>query len=355
MWADGEEPITVQMRRKSDPALEANGIRNVSLKIDINNYVPGQKCRDLTKLSLENGNGGNGPVREGLSMNLHRLASEHGFYEWSAGYASWVRVVANGEYIGLYASPEQRNKQFLRNRGLYKPGSVLLYEVNGGTELNTTIATSHSPTYQHMCTPFRNACAQPADLEADLEQWIDMAGMLTMAAIEAFTGNSDGLFTKDGKNSFAVEFLPSGQYRRWYLPWDLDNGMTNTTFDIYSGGPGPQCNRPYQVHIISNMLEYAFGLDPTVPSIEGIPTVGMIEVDGEGFLVITYRRLLDAPDLSYTVEFGSDPALGLESTVGESFDSQPTGDGVTTLVSARDTVPISQSSRRFGRVVVRHE
>jgi hypothetical protein len=253
MWADGEEPITVQMRRKSDAALPSESDpQKVSLKIDINEFVSGQRWRDLTKLSLENGNGGNGPVREGLSMNLHRLASEHGFYRWDAGYASWVRVVVNGEYIGLYASPEQRNKQFLRNRGLYKPGSVWIYEVNGGTALDTTIATTHSPTYDHLCyLPFRNACIQP-DLEAVLPKWIDMDGMLTMAAIEAFTGNSDGLFSKNGKNSFAVDFLPSSQFPRWYLPWDLDNGMTSTTFNIFTGGPGPQSNRPYQTHILGH-------------------------------------------------------------------------------------------------------
>jgi hypothetical protein len=210
MWADGEEPILVQMRRKADPALPSEADpQKISLKIDINNFVPGQRWRDLTKLSLENGNGGNGPVREGLSMNLHRLASEHGFYDWSAGYASWKRVVVNGEYIGLYASPEQRDKQFLRNRGLYKPGSVWLYEVNGGTHLDETIATSDSPTYLHLCyTPFRSACEQPEDLEADLEQWIDMRGMLTMAAIEAFHRQPRRTFYQGRQEQLRHRFSP---------------------------------------------------------------------------------------------------------------------------------------------------
>ena len=254
MWADGEEPLLVEMRRKSDPALPSeDNPEKVSLKIDINEYVDGQEWRGLRKLSLENGAGGNGVLREGVSMHLHRLAAGQGFYDWSAGYCSWVRVVVNGQYVGLYASPEQRDKQFLRNRGLYKPGSVWLYEVNGGTTLDETVATTHSPTYDFLnFSPFRGSANPPANLEAALEPWIDMRGMLTMAAIEAFVGNSDGLFTKDGKNSFAVDFLPSDQYRRCYLPWDLDNGMTNLSHDIYSGGPGPQRNRPYQVHILGN-------------------------------------------------------------------------------------------------------
>lgn len=261
MWADGEEPITVQMRRKSDPALPSEADpKKVSLKIDINEYVTGQRWRDLTKLSLENGNGGNGVLREGAGMHLHRIAAEQGFYDWSAGYCSWVRVVVNGEYAGLYASPEQRDKQFLRNRGLYKPGSVWLYEVNGGTFPDETVATSDSPTYNYLnFSPFRGNTNPPANLEAALEPWIDMRGMLTMAAIEAFAGNADGLFTKDGKNSFAVDYLPSDQYRRAYLPWDLDNGLTDLNHDIYTGGPGPQNKRPYQVHILGNdwyRLEY---------------------------------------------------------------------------------------------------
>jgi hypothetical protein len=148
MWADGEEPILVQLRRKSDPALPSeDNPQKVSLKVDINKFVSGQEWRGLKKLSLENGNGGNGVLREGVSMHLHRLASEYGFYDWSAGYASWVRVVVNGQYVGLFASPEQRDKQFLRNRRLYKPGSVWLYEVNATTTLDQTVATINSKTY----------------------------------------------------------------------------------------------------------------------------------------------------------------------------------------------------------------
>lgn len=287
MWADGEEPITVEMRRKSDPALIDGTQRKVSLKIDINEYVAGQEWRGLKKLSLENGAGGNGPVREGLSMNLHRLASEHGFYEWNAGYASWVRVVVNGQYVGLYAHPEERDKQFLRNRGLYKAGSVWMYEVNGGTHLDTSVALTHSPTHDHLCyLPFGNACAQP-DLEADLARWVHMEGMLTMAAIEAYTGNIDGLFTKGGKNSFAVDFLPSSQYRRWYLPWDLDNGMVHDKSQVLGGNSAyqteilghPWFGLQYR-HIMIDLLDGPLapaGLNSFIADLEAVLTPHLIE------------------------------------------------------------------------------
>jgi hypothetical protein len=261
MWADGEtNKLEVQIRRKADPAMPSEeDPQKVSLKIDINEYVTGQEWRGLKKLSPESGAGGNGVVREGLAMNLHRLAAEHGFYDYEAGYGAWVRVVVNGNYVGLYSSPEQRDKQFLRNRGLYQPGAVWLYEINAGTFLDTTVATTNSPTYDFLCfSPFRTACSQPAiptvalALETNLQAWVDMPGMLTLAAIESFVANNDGLFTKNGKNSFAVDYLPSLQRKRQYYPWDLDAGFTDTTLNIYTGGPGPLANRPYQTQILAH-------------------------------------------------------------------------------------------------------
>jgi hypothetical protein len=259
MW-DDEDParLVVQIRRKSDPALpdEADP-QKVSLKIDVNEYVTGQEWRGLKKISLENGNGGNGVLREAMGMQLHRMASEAGAYDYQAGYSAWVRLVVNGNYVGLYASPEQRDKQFLRNRGMYKPGASWLYELNPGTYLDTTVSLTNSPTFDHLCfSPFNTTCSQPANptvaiaMERELEQWVDMKGMLTFGALEAFMANRDGLFTKNGKNSFFIDMLPLNQQKRRYVPWDLDSVLSSTTWDIYNGGAGGQ--RPYQTQILGH-------------------------------------------------------------------------------------------------------
>lgn len=254
MWADGEtNKLLVEIKRKSDPALPSEADpRKVSLKVDINAFVAGQKWRDLTKLSLENGNGGNSVVQEGFAWAMHRLASEAGFYRYPAGNAAWVRLVVNSNYAGVYTSAEERGKQFLDNRGMYINNATWLYKYDPTPTLEAGVTSASSPTIQHLCyAPFANTCVKP-DIEADLPRWIDMQAMLTLASIEAFTGNGDGLFTHNGKNCFALDFGPSNLLPRLYFPWDLDSGQSgSTTFNIYSGGPSGG-NSPYQTNILAH-------------------------------------------------------------------------------------------------------
>jgi hypothetical protein len=244
MWADGESAISVRVRRKAGGALTSGGVTKVALKIDINDLVPGQTWRGLKKLSLENG-AEISTLREGLMWNMFRLVSDGGVSGYPLGHASWVRVIVNGEYQGVYVNAEQRDKQFLENRGLYKEGATWLYKVDGNATLEAGITASNSPTYTHLCyTPFTAGpgsggveCPQP-NLESDLPQWVDMQALLSLAAVNAFCGNGDSLVTHDNKNSYAADFLPPTELKRLYFPWDLDTGLSSTTFNIYTGPRG---------------------------------------------------------------------------------------------------------------------
>lgn len=245
--ADGETNIAVTVKRKSDTAIGSK----VSLKIDLNQLVPGQEWRGLKKLSLENGNGGSTVVRECFAWQIHRLASEAGFYRYPAAYAAWVTLEVNGSFIGVYTSAEERDKQMLQNRGMWKEGATWLYKYDPNPALEAGVDSGPSPTLQHLCyQPFASSCTQ-TNLEADLSAWVDMQAMLTFAAIEAFVGNLDGLFTHTGKNCFAADYAPPLQLRRLYFPWDLDTGLTSVNFNIYSGGPGGG-NSIYQQRILGH-------------------------------------------------------------------------------------------------------
>ena len=257
-WADGETPILVSVRRKSSRALpsEANPIK-IGLKIDINELVDGQKWRDLTKVSLENG-ADSGVVQEGLAWNLHRLAS--GSYGYQAAYASWVQLRVNGQVIGVFVNAEQRDKQMLRNRGLWTADETWIFDQDDIGVPEIEEGDGFSPTYDVLCyVPFRvegkknsATCPTPSDAELanQLPLLINMQGMLTQGAVDAYTDNPDALLSH-GKNFQFVDFIDPNNtgkdIRRLYFPWDLDAVFRSTSGNIYASGSGRKVSlSPYQ-------------------------------------------------------------------------------------------------------------
>jgi hypothetical protein len=245
--AAGEETsLLVSVRRKSSRALPSeDDPRKVGLKVDINEYVDGQKWGGLVKLSLENGSDTD-PIAEGLAWNLHELASGEGFYApgHHPGLAAWVKVSVNGEDLGVYVNVEQRDKQFLRNRGIFSSEASSfswLYEVDDINGFAYEVGgPEHSPAFTTLCyAPFGAtsgkkpaACPTPSDaaLALELPELIDMPAMLTQGAVDAFTSNGDALFSH-GKNYFFADF--AGGRKRMYLPWDLDAAITDASAGIY--------------------------------------------------------------------------------------------------------------------------
>lgn len=258
LWTDGEPSIPVTVKRKSDPAIG----QKVSVKIDVNARTPGTEWHGVEKLSLENGAEG-GLVKEGFAWNMHRLASDAGIYNYPAAYASWVRLVVDGQLIGVYTSVEERDDQMLKNRGMWKEGVTWLYKYDPTPALEE--GAGDSLTLDHLCySPFarRNTCSPPANLEADLQEWIDMQSMLTLGAVEAFTGNGDGLFSHDGKNNFAADFIPPTELKRVYFPWDLDTGISDVSSPILGSAGAYQTVilghpwfRQWFLHIMSDLLD----------------------------------------------------------------------------------------------------
>jgi hypothetical protein len=262
-WADGEPPILVSVRRKSSRALpsEANPIK-IGLKIDINELVDGQQWHGLVKLSLENA-GDISALSEGMAWQLHQLAANAGFYgpEAFPALANWVRVNINGEHIGVYTSVEQRDTQFLRNRGVRVSGKTWLYEIDDINQWALESGDPHSPTFLTLCySPFAPApkrgpaaCPTPSDatLESTLDALIEMDAMLAQAAVDAFSDNPDALFSH-GKNFFFADFDHSGLKRRYY-PWDLDAVFRSTSASIYGqAGRKGVTQTPYEKIILNH-------------------------------------------------------------------------------------------------------
>jgi spore coat protein CotH len=241
--AGAEAPILVSVRRKSSRALpsEANPLK-VSLKIDINEFVSNQLWNGLAKLSLENG-GDISVLSEGIAWQLHERASQAGFHgpEAHAALASWATLTVNGTLLGVYTNVEQRDTQFLRNRGVYVKGQSWIYDVSDIDSYELETGDPHSPAFDFLCyQPFappvkkgKTTCPTPGDaaLLEQLDALIETDAMLAQGAVDAFTDNPDALFSH-GKNFLYADFSHDGLKRRHY-PWDLDAVFRDANAGIY--------------------------------------------------------------------------------------------------------------------------
>jgi hypothetical protein len=240
-WADGEDSILVSVKRKSCDALgDTAAFLKVSVKIDINEYVGDQMWHGLKKLRLENGDDVD-VVAEGLAWQLHRLASgPEGYdYEHPPAYTSWVKLNINGTYTGVYVNNEERDKQFLKNRGLYTSGETWLYKHDTRSIIELKVGDPDSPLflalwYSPFC-PDSTACPtpDPPTLAAELPQVIDVKAMLTMGAVNTFVQNPDGLWNHS-QNAYFADFL--GGRKRMYFPHDLDSVLARTFTQAYPAG-----------------------------------------------------------------------------------------------------------------------
>jgi hypothetical protein len=131
-----------------------------------------------------------------------------------------------------------------------------------------------------------------------------------------------------------------------YQNWITDYKLTgkDAAPDADSDGDG-----------IVNLLEYAFGLDPTAADRVGLPTSGTVSDQGTDYLSITFHRLLGATDIHYTPEFGDDFLHWSPEAAVEVSPASPSANALTEAVTVRDTVPMGGSSRRLGRIRVNLE
>lgn len=259
-WADGEESskLYVSVRRKSCDAMpDENDPFKISVKIDINEYVNGQKWHGLTKLSLENGDDAD-VLSEGLAGNIHQMASVAAGYGYSVSFCNWVVLYIDGVNRGVYVNIEQINKQFLRNRDLYERGQVWLYKYGGGETFEVEVSDAGnvvSPAVRELCYrpfaclnqnsplyPSGGLCPTPGGdaLVQDMDRWMYIDGLLTLSAIDAFLGNPDALFSHARNTSFVDFDLDNAieTRKRMYLPWDNDSVLTEVDFDIYERSRG---------------------------------------------------------------------------------------------------------------------
>lgn len=103
---------------------------------------------------------------------------------------------------------------------------------------------------------------------------------------------------------------------------------------------------------INNLLEYALDLDPNAnESASGLPTVAPENDGGTDYLTLTYRKNLDAPDLTYTIETSTDLTTWSVATVESDtvITADLDGDGSSELRKAR---LVRSGEKQFLRIKV---
>jgi len=246
MNTPGEPSIVVSIRRKSGDPIG----QKLSYKIDINEYVAGQRWHGVRKLSLENGDDAD-VVTEGFAWFIEQQAIglNNGY---AAGMANWATLTINGVCHGLYVNVEQVDESFLKNRNLWVSHETWLYKQsdinNAETKEEPLEGTLVDPIMEALdYLPFETdspaPTPDPATLAAELPQYIHMDTMLTLGAVEAILDAGDSLFSH-GKNFYFVDYVNG---KRRYLPWDLDSTVRSKTASVYERG-----NTDYEQYILDN-------------------------------------------------------------------------------------------------------
>ena len=98
---------------------------------------------------------------------------------------------------------------------------------------------------------------------------------------------------------------------------------------------------------ITNLMKYALALDPFACGSSDLPTPG----EDAGYLTLTFRQNKLAYDIDFSVEVCSE--MGGWNTAGAEVSRTDGGDHW--IVTVRDSVPITDSDKRFMRLKVRRE
>lgn len=248
----GEAWMLVSVRRKSGTPVGSK----ISLKIDINELVPGQSWHGVKKLSLENGDDAD-VLAEGFAWYLHRVASRAATSTaYLPGMAAWTALLVNGSYVGVYVNVEQPDKTFLKNRRLYAKNTTWLYKMSNINSPEIKVGEGSSPQSGLLCySPFvearNNPCQtpDPANLAQLLPQQVDVEALLMYAAVSAFHAGPDQMFSH-GKNFY---YLDSTIRRRMYIPWDLDSVFGDSDESIFGRRKGNKLSQTnYQKVLLEN-------------------------------------------------------------------------------------------------------
>ncbi len=221
----------------------------------------------------------------------------------------------------------------------YSPTSPLEWNAEGGTFSGTTSASGGMGGLGVFGW-------QNAQLTADVHGWLANAATNHGWILRSDEGTTNASKTIGSRESAVgqrpqLTLVPVSPYQRWLARY-YPSVLLGAFLDPQGDGDGDS---------ISNQLEYAYGLNPTVKESalvnHPVATVGAVTVSGGGprrVLSMTFKRDVTAADLTYQLQISDDLIQWV--TVATSVDGQ-----VTVPVNGAVTSSV-ESSLGGGRVEV---
>jgi hypothetical protein len=223
--------------------LDSRGSLKRPLKLDFGQFVKGRRFRGVRTLNLHNNVTDPSFMRESLAYRLFR---EAGVPAPRTGYAR-VYLTVPGEhdsrYLGLYTMVEPVDEAFSQRHFHTEKGLLLKPDfVVGLPYMGEDWAAYEKPYRPRMAgEPWSRErfvaltrLLKEADAEtlaARIGAFIDLDLFSRFLAVNVLLANMDSILVM-GQNFYI--YLPSGQSRFVWLPWDLDRAFGN-----FLAGPDP--------------------------------------------------------------------------------------------------------------------
>jgi spore coat protein H len=226
----------VAVRMKGNGTFNPNSLNvlKVSLKIDLNKHVKGQKLAGVSTLNFHNNISDPGWVNEVLA---HRLFRDAGV---PAPRTSYVRVyltvdgLHDRRYSGLYALVENVDTNFLEGRYgtregvLLKPTTVTPFDDLGDTWSDYVQAydpkTDLTPADEQRLIAFCKlvTSGSDADFAARVGDVVDIPAFARFMAVTGWLNNWDSIL-KNGQNYYV--FVHPATHKMHFVPWDHDHSF----------------------------------------------------------------------------------------------------------------------------------
>ncbi|MBE0544701.1 MAG: CotH kinase family protein [Verrucomicrobia bacterium] len=278
-------------------------------------FTPGNTV--FMRLLLNDGDGGD-EVHHILTAAspVEVLRFGAGDQEGSALYA--VSSATSQNFVVLYADSE----------GLDRPVAATVVEASGAT-LDATYATFYVSEVAGRSGRWGTLLAN--QMPSGLRR-IEERNLLTGDVVSVF-GSSDGL--RPTKNlhtgTTAVGIYVPGSEAAVYVVWQSRHFTLAELADETIAGPLADADEDG----LPNLMKCALGLNLFQPCQECMPKAYLEESEGVNYLVFRYRRLIHNSGLDYVIENSADLQSwdDITSDLIEGEPPQPTGDGITTLIT----------------------